>query len=72
MADTQWAGTALPFDVNNRCPVLNVPSGMSSWGVPTGLQIVGHTYDDATVFRVGKALEAVRPWSYAEVRQLLS
>ncbi len=27
--------------------------------------IVGHTYDDATVFRVGKALEHLRPWAYA-------
>ena len=29
---------------------------------PTGLQIVGRTYDDVTAFRVGAALERVRPW----------
>jgi aspartyl-tRNA(Asn)/glutamyl-tRNA(Gln) amidotransferase subunit A len=51
-----------PFNICNRCPVLNVPSGRSSWGLPTGLQIVGHPYDDATVFRVGKVLEELRPW----------
>ncbi|MFI8419242.1 amidase [Streptomyces sp. NPDC085479] len=59
-----WAAMTAPFNINNRCPVLNVPSGRSSWGVPTGVQIVGHTYDDPTVFRVGKALEQLRPWSW--------
>ena len=59
-----WAPMTIPFNVNNRCPVLNVPSGHSSWGLPTGVQIVGHTYDDPTVFRVGKALEQLRPWAY--------
>lgn len=49
------------FNVASRCPVLAVPSGRASNGVPTGVQIVGRTYDDATVFRVGAALEAVRP-----------
>ncbi|MEU3402278.1 amidase [Streptomyces filamentosus] len=59
-----WAAMTAPFNINNRCPVLNVPSGHSTWGLPTGVQIVGHTYDDATVFRVGKALERLRPWTY--------
>ncbi|WP_037571355.1 amidase [Phaeacidiphilus oryzae] len=53
-----------PFNINNRCPVLAVPSGHAASGIPTGVQIVGHTYDDATVFRVGKALETTRPWAY--------
>jgi Asp-tRNA(Asn)/Glu-tRNA(Gln) amidotransferase A subunit family amidase len=50
------------FNVLSRCPVLNVPSGLAANGVPTGLQIAGRTYDDDTVFRVGAALEQVRPW----------
>ena len=50
------------FNIMSRCPVLNVPSGFADNGVPTGLQIVGRTYDDVTPFRVGAALEAVRPW----------
>ena len=54
-------GTML-FNVASRCPVLAVPSGFADNGVPTGVQIVGHGYDDLTVFRVGAALEAVRPW----------
>lgn len=47
----------LPFNVIGRVPVLAVPSGIAPNGVPTGVQLVGRTYDDATVFRVGAALE---------------
>ncbi|SFR71469.1 aspartyl-tRNA(Asn)/glutamyl-tRNA(Gln) amidotransferase subunit A [Agromyces sp. CF514] len=47
----------LPFNVIGRVPVLAVPSGIAPNGVPTGVQIVGRTYDDAAVFRIGAALE---------------
>jgi Asp-tRNA(Asn)/Glu-tRNA(Gln) amidotransferase A subunit family amidase len=40
--------------------------------VPTGVQIVGRSYDDATVFRLGAAVEAVRPWGYRDVDHLPS
>jgi amidase len=50
------------FNVFSRCPVLNVPSGFADNGVPTGIQIVGRTYDDLTTFRVGAACERARPW----------
>ena len=56
-----WVMT-YPFNVMSRCPVLSVPSGLDRNGVPTGLQIVGRTYDDPTVFRVGAAVEAADPW----------
>jgi aspartyl-tRNA(Asn)/glutamyl-tRNA(Gln) amidotransferase subunit A len=55
-----------PFNVFSACPVLAVPSGVApSNGVPTGIQIVGRTYDDVTTFRIGAALERVRPWGLA-------
>lgn len=57
------------FNIMSRCPVLNVPSGFAENGVPTGLQIVGRTYDDATVFRIGAALAAARPWLDAPERR---
>jgi len=50
------------FNLASRCPVLNVPSGFADNGVPTGIQIVARTYDDVTAFRVGAALEQIRPW----------
>jgi aspartyl-tRNA(Asn)/glutamyl-tRNA(Gln) amidotransferase subunit A len=52
----------LPFSIASRCPVLSVPSGLSRDGVPTGLSIVGRTYDDVTAFRVAAAHEARLPW----------
>ncbi|MGO4384920.1 amidase [Specibacter sp. RAF43] len=59
-----WQGhMTAPFNIANRCPVLAVPSGMADCGIPTGVQIVGHPFDDATVFRVGAAVEAVLPWA---------
>ena len=47
----------LPFNIASRCPVMSVPSGLSRDGVPTGLSIVGRTYDDVTVFRIAAAHE---------------
>lgn len=50
------------FNVTNRCPVLTVPAGRSSDGVPIGVQIVGRTYLDSGVFEVGAALQSALPW----------
>jgi aspartyl-tRNA(Asn)/glutamyl-tRNA(Gln) amidotransferase subunit A len=52
----------VPFNICSRNPVMSVPSGRSADGVPTGVQIVGRTYDDVSVFRAAAALERVRPW----------
>ncbi|MCC6224594.1 MAG: amidase [Thermoleophilia bacterium] len=50
------------FNLCSRCPVLAVPAGIASSGVPTGISIVGRTYDDVSVFRAAAALERARPW----------
>lgn len=47
-----------PFNVFSRCPVLSVPSGLAGNGVPTGVQVVGRTYEDISVFQVAAAIEA--------------
>jgi len=52
-----WLMT-LCFNMMSRCPVMSLPSGFASNGVPTGLSIVGRTYDDASVFHAGAAFEA--------------
>jgi aspartyl-tRNA(Asn)/glutamyl-tRNA(Gln) amidotransferase subunit A len=38
-------------------PGLSVPAGLDANGLPLGLQVIGRAWDEATVFRVGKALE---------------
>jgi Asp-tRNA(Asn)/Glu-tRNA(Gln) amidotransferase A subunit family amidase len=58
----------IPFNIASRCPVLNVPSGFDAHGVPTGVQLVGRTFDDETPFRLGAALERAGIWDYATIR----
>ena len=62
LASDYDAVMTVPFNICSRCPVLSVPSGFASNGVPTGIQIVGRTYDDVSVFRAAAAYERVRPW----------
>ncbi|MCA3555873.1 amidase [Aestuariivirga sp.] len=51
------------FNMLHNCPVLSLPSGHAETGVPTGIQLVGRTWDDVTVFRAGLAYEkAVGGW----------
>lgn len=56
------AHLTVPFNVNNRCPVLSVPIGFGANRLPVGMQIVGHPYAESTVFRAGAAVEALQPW----------
>lgn len=46
------------FNMLHNCPVMSVPSGFAGTGVPTGIQIVGRTFDDLSVFRAATAYEA--------------
>ena len=59
----------VPFNIASRCPVMSVPSGVAATGVPTGLSVVGRTYDDVTVFRVAAAHEERFPWLDAPERR---
>lgn len=59
----------IPFNIASRCPVISVPSGVARTGVPTGLSVVGKTYDDVTVFRVAAAHEERLAWLDAPERR---
>lgn len=56
---------AWPFNMLSRCPVLSVPSGHAPNGVPTGIQLVGRSYEDQSVFTAGLAYEAALGGWYA-------
>ncbi|MGH2985979.1 MAG: amidase [Solirubrobacterales bacterium] len=59
----RWiVATTVPFNLLSRCPVISVPSGVAASGVPTGVQIAGRPYDDASVFRTAAAIQEARPW----------
>jgi amidase len=52
-----------PFNMLSQLPVMSVPSGFASSGVPTGVQIVARSWDDLAVFRVAATIERIRPWA---------
>jgi aspartyl-tRNA(Asn)/glutamyl-tRNA(Gln) amidotransferase subunit A len=43
-------------------PAISIPCGFSSHGLPTGLQILGRAFDEATLLRVAYAYEQATPW----------
>ena len=47
-----------PFNNVPQCPVMSVPSGFDHEGLPTGVQIVAHRFDDPMAFRIAAAVEA--------------
>ena len=64
-ADPVWDWCLIyPFNMLGHLPSASAPSGQSSTlgGVPTGLQIVGPAFDEASVLRVSAALERQTPW----------
>jgi aspartyl-tRNA(Asn)/glutamyl-tRNA(Gln) amidotransferase subunit A len=40
-------------------PAMSVPAGRDADGLPLGLQVIGRSFDEATVFAVGAALEGM-------------
>ena len=53
-----------PFNLIPECPVAAIPNGFTTQGLPTGMQIVGKTYDDVSVFRAAADFERARPWRH--------
>ena len=59
----QWYLT-YPFNMLGQLPVASLPSGFAGNGVPTAIQLVGRSYDDASVFEAAFAFEAALPFDY--------
>ena len=61
--------TSLPFNMSGQ-PAVSVNCGYTDTGLPIGLQIVGHRFDDAAVLGLAWAYEelrpAQRPWPTAD------
>ncbi len=45
-------------------PALSVPAGLDQSGLPLGLQIIGHHFDEETVLSVGSVLEKAASFTY--------
>jgi aspartyl-tRNA(Asn)/glutamyl-tRNA(Gln) amidotransferase subunit A len=44
-------------------PAMSVPAGLTSDGLPLGLQLIGKAFDEATVLRAGRAIEIAANFS---------
>src|SRR5579864_7131019 len=55
-----WSPFSYPFNMT-RQPAASIPCGLTSGGLPIGLQIVGRLHDDAKVLRAARAFEATQP-----------
>ena len=65
--DGRYYGVAMtmPFNLTGQCPVISMPTGFTSSGWPTGMQIVGRRFDDAGVLDMAAGYERARPWTEA-------
>lgn len=63
MAEARWSSWTpftFPFNLTGQ-PAASVPCGLTSAGMPAGLQIVGDKYDEALVLQASYAFESMRP-----------
>jgi aspartyl-tRNA(Asn)/glutamyl-tRNA(Gln) amidotransferase subunit A len=51
----------MPFNALGL-PAISVPCGFTAAGLPIGLQIAGHAFDEATILRVADAFERATDW----------
>ena len=56
-----WSPFTYPFNLTGQ-PAASLPCGVTSDGLPVGLQIVGRRHADSTVLRASAAFEAAAPW----------
>ena len=55
-----WTPFSYPFNLTQQ-PACTIPCGLTSDGLPIGLQLVGPMFGDALVLRAARAYETVRP-----------
>ena len=55
-----WTPFTYPFNLT-RQPAATVPCGLTKAGLPIGLQIIGRHFDEGTILRIGRAVEAQDP-----------
>ena len=56
-----WYGFTFPFNLT-RQPAASVPCGLTSAGLPVGLQIVGPARNDLVVLQAARSFERAKPW----------
>jgi aspartyl-tRNA(Asn)/glutamyl-tRNA(Gln) amidotransferase subunit A len=59
---TGWHPFTFPFNLTGQ-PAATVPCGFTKAGLPVGLQIIGHKYEDLLVMQAAAQFEEARPWT---------
>lgn len=62
----------LLFSICSTNPVLSLPIGFGSAGVPLGMQVAAKPFDDHAVFDFARAFEVAEPWPLGRGRQALA
>ena len=55
-----WTPFSYPFNLSQQ-PACTIPCGLTSSGLPIGVQFVGPMFSDSMVLRAARAYETVRP-----------
>ncbi|HTH99884.1 MAG TPA: amidase [Acidisoma sp.] len=56
-------GWCMTYPINfTGHPAISIPAGLTSDGLPVGLQIIGRRHADESVLAVAAAVERMRPW----------
>ncbi|MFM7533075.1 MAG: amidase [Rubrivivax sp.] len=64
-----WTPFSYPFNLTQQ-PAISVPCGLTSEGLPIGLQLVGPMFNDAGVLRAARAFEAACPVQRPQLQRL--
>jgi aspartyl-tRNA(Asn)/glutamyl-tRNA(Gln) amidotransferase subunit A len=67
---TDWTPFTYPFNLTQQ-PAASIPCGLTTAGLPVGLQIVGPRYRDAKVLRAARAFETLQPIPMPDVSTLV-
>jgi aspartyl-tRNA(Asn)/glutamyl-tRNA(Gln) amidotransferase subunit A len=62
LAANYWRQARMPFNVTGQ-PALVVPAGFAKSGLPLSLQLVGHPFGEAMLYRVAQFYEDATGWT---------
>ncbi|MCW2916408.1 MAG: Amidase [Actinomycetia bacterium] len=63
---TMSVGFTSVFNLSGH-PCISVPAGLTTDGLPVGLQIVGAHHEEHRILRLARALEIAAPWSRPDI-----